>query len=106
AGSWRGSIGSEPAGGDPTVCYTARPIKMSGCAMDRSHLHRLLPHQGSALWLDQLLEHDAQQIRGLSHWSHLQAFGADASPCYLFEAAAQLCALHGVLHGGEQPVRM
>jgi predicted hotdog family 3-hydroxylacyl-ACP dehydratase len=74
--------------------------------MDRSHLHCLLPHQGPALWLDQLLDHDAAQIRGLSHWSYLEPFGADASPCYLFEAAAQLCALHGVLHGGDQPVRM
>lgn len=73
--------------------------------MDRTQLQRLLPHQGTALWLEQLLEHDAVGIRGLSDWSHLHAFGADASPCYLFEAAAQLCAAHGALYG-ERPIRM
>lgn len=74
--------------------------------MDRTQLHRLLPHQGPALWLERLLEHDAERIRGLSDWSHLQAFGAEASPCYLFEAAAQLCAAHGALYGGDQPIKL
>lgn len=74
--------------------------------MDRSQLHRLLPHQGPALWLERLLDHDAASIRGLSDWSHLEGFGTDASPCYLFEAAAQLCAAHGALYAGEQPIRM
>lgn len=74
--------------------------------MDRTQLQRLLPHQGPALWLERLLEHDADRIRGLSDWTHLQTFGTDASPCYLFEAAAQLCAAHGALQGGERPIRM
>lgn len=82
------------------------PPDLPFCAMDRTQLQWLLPHQGTALWLERLLEHDASAIRGLSDWSHLQAFGADASPCYLFEAAAQLCAVHGALYGGERPIRM
>ena len=74
--------------------------------MDRTQLQRLLPHQGPALWLERLLEHDADTIHGVSDWSHLQSLGTDASPCYLFEAAAQLCAAHGALYGGGRPVRM
>lgn len=74
--------------------------------MDRTQLHRLLPHQGPALWLDGLLDHDAQSIRGLSAWHHLAAFGSDASPCLLFEAAAQLCAAHGALYGAASTIEM
>ncbi|UUY09121.1 beta-hydroxyacyl-ACP dehydratase [Pseudomonas sp. J452] len=74
--------------------------------MDRTQLHRLLPHQGPALWLDGLLTHDAQRIEGLSAWQHLAAFGADASPCLLFEAAAQLCAAHGALYGADSAIEM
>jgi predicted hotdog family 3-hydroxylacyl-ACP dehydratase len=67
--------------------------------MDRTQLHSLLPHQGQALWLDRLLDHDAQTIRGLSAWSYLDHLHDHASPCLLFEAAAQLCAAHGALYG-------
>ncbi|MBC9249035.1 beta-hydroxyacyl-ACP dehydratase [Pseudomonas alcaligenes] len=74
--------------------------------MDRTRLHSLLPHQGPALWLDCLLDHDAGSIRGLSAWHHLDAFGADASPCLLFEAAAQLCAAHGALYGEDSAIDM
>lgn len=74
--------------------------------MDRTQLHALLPHQGPALWLDGLLAHDAQRIEGLSAWRHLAAFGADASPCLLFEAAAQLCAAHGALYGADSAIEM
>ncbi|MBB1518200.1 hotdog family protein [Aquipseudomonas guryensis] len=74
--------------------------------MDRTQLHRLLPHQGPALWLDGLLTHDARRIEGLSAWQHLAAFGADASPCLLFEAAAQLCAAHGALYGADSAIEM
>ncbi|MBD9482866.1 beta-hydroxyacyl-ACP dehydratase [Pseudomonas sp. PDM14] len=74
--------------------------------MDRSQLHTLLPHQGAALWLDGLLGHDAQSIRGLSAWRHLDSLGADASPCLLFEAAAQLCAAHGALYGDDSAIEM
>lgn len=74
--------------------------------MDRTQLLSLLPHQGPALWLDRVLDHDAGGIRGLSAWSHLQAFGPDASPCLLFEAAAQLCGAHGALYGGEKSISM
>lgn len=74
--------------------------------MDRTQLHSLLPHQGPALWLDGLLEHDALSIRGLSAWHRLDAFGQDASPCLLFEAAAQLCAAHGALYGDDSAIEM
>lgn len=74
--------------------------------MDRSQLHTLLPHQGSALWLDALLEHDAGAIRGLSAWRHLDSLGAHASPSLLFEAAAQLCAAHGALYGEAGAIEM
>lgn len=72
--------------------------------MDRTQLLSLLPHQGPALWLDQVLEHDAGGIRGLSAWSYLQRFGPEASPCLLFEAAAQLCGAHGALYGSEKAI--
>ncbi|MES2817757.1 MAG: beta-hydroxyacyl-ACP dehydratase [Pseudomonadota bacterium] len=74
--------------------------------MDRTHLHSLLPHQGQALWLDRLLAHDALQISGLSAWSHLHSIASDASPCLLFEAAAQLCAVHGALYGDAAALQM
>jgi hypothetical protein len=74
--------------------------------MDRTQLHSLLPHQGQALWLDALLDHDAGRIEGLSAWHHLHAFGGDASPCLLFEAAAQLCAAHGALYGEDNAIDM
>ncbi|WP_220816153.1 beta-hydroxyacyl-ACP dehydratase [Pseudomonas paralcaligenes] len=74
--------------------------------MDRTQLHSLLPHQGPALWLDALLGHDSGRIEGLSAWHHLAAFGADASPCLLFEAAAQLCAAHGALYGEDSAIDM
>lgn len=74
--------------------------------MDRTALHSLLPHQGNALWLDCLLAHDAQRIQGLSAWKYLAAFGAYASPCLLFEAAAQLCGAHGALYGDDSAIEM
>lgn len=74
--------------------------------MDRTQLQRLLPHQGDALWLDALLEHDAERISGLSAWHHLDKLGADASPALLFEAAAQLCAAHGALYGDGDAIEM
>ncbi|QLF94286.1 beta-hydroxyacyl-ACP dehydratase [Pseudomonas sp. ABC1] len=74
--------------------------------MDRTQLHTLLPHQGPALWLDALLAHDATHIRGLSAWHYLDSLGEDASPCLLFEAAAQLCAAHGALYGGDAAIEM
>ncbi len=74
--------------------------------MDRTQLHSLLPHQGQALWLDALLDHDATGIRGLSGWHHLQNLGENASPCLLFEAAAQLCAAHGALYGNDSAIEM
>lgn len=74
--------------------------------MDRSRLHHLLPHQGPALWLERIIAHDAGQIRGLADWSCLAPFGPAASPCLLFEAAAQLCAAHGALYGGDKSIGM
>lgn len=74
--------------------------------MDRTQLHRLLPHQGDALWLDALVDHDAESIQGLSAWHHLDKLGENASPCLLFEAAAQLCAAHGALYGEADAIEM
>lgn len=74
--------------------------------MDRTQLLSLLPHQGTALWLDSVLEHDASSISGLSAWSYLQPFGAEASPCLLFEAAAQLCGAHGALYDNGKSIEM
>lgn len=74
--------------------------------MDRTQLHTLLPHQGPALWLDALLTHDATHIRGLSAWHYLDNLGEDASPCLLFETAAQLCAAHGALYGEDAAIEM
>ncbi|WP_314407827.1 beta-hydroxyacyl-ACP dehydratase [Pseudomonas kuykendallii] len=74
--------------------------------MDRDQLHTLLPHQGEALWLDRLIEHDPARIIGLTAWHHLAAFGEEASPCLLFEAAAQLCAAHGALYGADDSIEM
>ncbi|MGG2395519.1 beta-hydroxyacyl-ACP dehydratase [Pseudomonas sp. SH1-B] len=74
--------------------------------MDRTQLHSLLPHQGDALWLDALIDHDTDGIRGLSGWHHLDKLGKDASPDLLFEAAAQLCAAHGALYGENDAIEM
>lgn len=74
--------------------------------MDRPYLQTLLPHQGPALWLDALLDHDTLNIQGLSAWHHLDAFGPDAPACLLFEAAAQLCAAHGALYGEDSAIEM
>ncbi|HEY1027085.1 MAG TPA: beta-hydroxyacyl-ACP dehydratase [Pseudomonas sp.] len=74
--------------------------------MDRTQLHTLLPHQGDALWLDALIDHDARGIRGLSAWHHLDKLGENASPDLLFEAAAQLCAAHGALYGETDAIEM
>lgn len=74
--------------------------------MDRTQLHTLLPHQGDALWLDALVDHDAESIQGLSAWHHLDKLGDAASPCLLFEAAAQLCAAHGALYGEADAIEM
>ena len=74
--------------------------------MDRTQLHSLLPHQGDALWLDALIDHDTHGICGLSGWHHLDKLGEDASPALLFEAAAQLCAAHGALYGETDAIEM
>lgn len=65
--------------------------------MERPELRHLLPHQGEALWLQRLLGHDGDTLHGEADWSCLARFGEAASPALLFEAAAQLCAVHGAL---------
>lgn len=72
--------------------------------MEQSALRQLLPHAGDALWLQRLLRHDVDSPYGEADWlcaeadwSCLARFGANASPALLFEAAAQLCAVHGAL---------
>lgn len=71
--------------------------------MERPELRHLLPHQGNALWLQRLLSHEGDTLRGETDWSCLARFGAAASPALLFEAAAQLCAAHGALQAREHP---
>lgn len=71
--------------------------------MDRTQLHQLLPHQGQALWIDQVLSHDASRIHGLCDSAHLRQLSDLANPAYLFEAAAQLCAAHGALQAQADP---
>lgn len=68
-------------------------------------LHRLLPHQGSALWLQHINAHNASSIQGECLWSCLADFGERPSLCLLFEAAAQLCAAHGALYGNDARIQ-
>jgi len=68
-------------------------------------LHTLLPHQGSALWLQHINAHNASSIQGECLWSCLADFGERPSLCLLFEAAAQLCAAHGALYGNDARIQ-
>lgn len=68
-------------------------------------LHTLLPHQGSALWLEQINTHNATSIQGQCLWSCLADFGERPSAGLLFEAAAQLCAAHGALYGNDTRIQ-
>lgn len=68
-------------------------------------LHTLLPHQGSALWLEHIDAHNASSIQGECLWSCLADFGEQASAYLLFEAAAQLCAAHGALYGNDARIQ-
>lgn len=68
-------------------------------------LHSLLPHQGSALWLEHIDAHNATRIQGECLWRCLADFGERPSLCLLFEAAAQLCAAHGALYGNDTGIQ-
>lgn len=73
--------------------------------MPISYLHTLLPHQGSALWLEHIGAHTASSIQGECLWSCLADFGERPAPYLLFEAAAQLCAVHGALYGNDARIQ-
>lgn len=68
-------------------------------------LKTLLPHQGSALWLQHIDAHNASSIQGECLWGCLADFGERPSVCLLFEAAAQLCAAHGALYGNDTRIQ-
>lgn len=70
--------------------------------MTRADLQQLLPHRDAALWLDGVSEHDANSISGHCQPDCLQHLHV-AQSGWLFEAAAQLCAVHGALYANGQP---
>lgn len=65
--------------------------------MSHSELTALLPHRGTALWLNAITQHDQQTITGECDWDCLSELTLRHS-AYFFEAAAQLCAAHGALY--------
>jgi len=65
--------------------------------MSNSDLAALLPHRGTALWLNAITQHDQQHITGECDWDCLAEL-TQMHSAYLFEAAAQLCAAHGALY--------
>ena len=69
--------------------------------MAYSHALQLLPPKNSALWLSSVTAHTSEQIVGECEPDRLRQL-SQIQPAYLFEAAAQLCAAHGVLYGSPQ----
>lgn len=63
--------------------------------MERTAIEQLIPHRGQALWLDSVCDISEQHIAGLASAGCTAHYGKFAEPCLLFEAAAQLCAVHG-----------
>lgn len=63
--------------------------------LNRLALEQLLPHRGPALWLDSVSHIEPTQIIGLTTANCLTLYGKDCSSYLLYEAAAQLCAVHG-----------
>lgn len=65
--------------------------------MSHSELTALLPHRGTALWLNAITQHDQQTITGECDWDCLTEL-TQMHSAYFFEAATQLCAAHGALY--------
>ena len=68
--------------------------------MDRIAIEQLLPHRGTALWLDTVTQLDADSISGQTVVGCLGPNHHHASSHLLYEAAAQLCAVHGASRAG------
>lgn len=71
--------------------------------MTRTELQQLLPHRDAALWLDGIDGHDANSIRGYCQPDCVQHLHV-AQTGWLFEAAAQLCAVHGALYANDETI--
>lgn len=67
--------------------------------MDRIAIEQLLPHRGAALWLDTVTHLDAGSITGRSVSNCLSLCNGRSNSHLLYEAAAQLCAVHGANMG-------
>ncbi|WNO59518.1 hypothetical protein [Rheinheimera sp. MMS21-TC3] len=63
--------------------------------MNRVDLEQLLPHRGAALWLDSVSHIESTQIIGQTTANCLAMYGQYSPSYLLYEAAAQLCAVHG-----------
>lgn len=68
--------------------------------VNRNAIEQCVPHRGSALWLEAVSYIDADRIEGVTTAHCLAAYGEHSSSCLLYEAAAQLCAVHGARLGG------
>ena len=68
--------------------------------MDRIAIEQLLPHRGTALWLDTVTQLDADSISGETVVGCLPPCGQNGNSHLLYEAAAQLCAVHGASRAG------
>ncbi|CAM3691490.1 hotdog family protein [Rheinheimera salexigens] len=63
--------------------------------MNRAALKQLLPHRGTALWLDSVSQIEPTRIVGATTADCLALYGPDCPSYLLYEAAAQLCGVHG-----------
>ena len=68
--------------------------------MDRIAIEQLLPHSGAALWLDTVTQLDAGSISGQTVVGCLKQYDHNSNAHLLYEAAAQLCAVHGASRAG------
>ncbi len=68
--------------------------------MNRVAIEQLLPHRGAALWLDTVSHISTTHIAGTTTADCLALYGQYQHSCLLYEAAAQLCAVHGACQPG------
>ncbi|MBZ9613050.1 hypothetical protein [Rheinheimera maricola] len=68
--------------------------------MNRIAIEQLLPHRGTALWLDTVTQLNADSISGQTVVGCLGQYDHNGNSHLLYEAAAQLCAVHGARHAG------
>lgn len=68
--------------------------------MNRIAIEQLLPHRGTALWLDTVTQLDTDSISGQTVVGCLAQYHHNGNSYLLYEAAAQLCAVHGASRAG------